>query len=268
MITIVEMLFHIPGVVSGRALGLILIIGIFILGIYYMRRRKLPYIRRVAAIDAIDEALGRSTEMGRPILCSYGRGGFAYSVIAAMSVLGHVARIAAETDTRLLVPTGGSHTGYLTRELAVDIVRSQYQMAGKPEMFNMDDMPFLSGEQYSFTAGYIGMIVRERPGAVIMTGGHSSEAMNIAEMSNLVGALTITSGTYVSNMAALACASDYIMLVDEQPAAGAYLSRDPEQLATIRVIDIYKILSLVLIVVGLIILNATGSDFIRMLLAS
>ena len=268
MITIVEPLLHIPGVQYGRAVGLILILGIFILGIYYMRQKKLPYIRRVAAIDAIDEAVGRSTEMGKPVLCSYGRGGFAYSVIAAMSVLGHVARIAAETDTRLLVPTGGSHTGYLTRELAVDIVRSQYQMAGKPEMFNMDDMPFLSGEQYSFTAGYIGMLVRERPGAVIMTGGHSSEAMNIAEMANLVGALTITSGTYVSNMAALACASDYIMLVDEQPAAGAYLSKDIEQLATIRVIDIYKVLSLVFVVVGLILLNATGNDFIRRLLAT
>lgn len=185
-----------------------------------------------------------------------------------MSILGHVAKTCAETDTRLLVPTGGSHTGYLTRELAIDIVKGQYTAAGKPEMFNEDDMPFLSGEQYSFTAGYVGMLVRDRPGAVIMTGGHSSEAMNIAEMSNLVGALTITSGTYVSNMAALACASDYIMLVDEQPAAGAYLSKDPEQLATIRVIDIYKVLSLLLIVVGLLVLNTTGNDFIRRLLAS
>jgi len=263
-----ELLFEIPGVESGRAFGLILILGIFILGIYYMRRGKLPYIRRVAAIDAISEAVGRSTEMGKPVLCSYGTGGFGYAVIAAMSILGHVARTCAETDTRLLVPTGGSHTSYLTRELAIDIVKGQYTAAGKPEMYNEDDMPFLSGEQYSFTAGYIGMLVRDRPGAVIMTGGHSSEAMNIAEMSNLVGALTITSGTYVSNMAALACASDYIMLVDEQPAAGAYLSKDPEQLATIRVVDIYKVLSLLLIVVGLLVLNTTGNDFIRRLLAS
>lgn len=263
-----ERLFEIPGIEPGRAVGLILIIGIFALGIYFMRRKKLPYIRRVAAIDAIQEAVGRSTEMGKPVLCSYGRGGFAYSVIAAMSILGHVAKSCAETDTRLLVPTGGSHTGYLTRELAIDIVKGQYAMAGKPEMFNEDDMPFLSGEQYSFTAGYIGMLVRDRPGAVIMTGGHSSEAMNIAEMSNLVGALTITSGTYVSNMAALACASDYIMLMDEQPAAGAYLSQDIEQLATIQVIDIYKVMSLALIVIGLIILNVTGNNFIGNLLAT
>jgi len=108
-----ERLFDIPGIESGRAVGLILILGVFILGIYYMRRKKLPYIRRVAAIDAIYEAVGRATEMGKPVLCSYGRGGFGYAVIAAMSILGHVAKTCAETNTRLLVPTGGSHTGYL-----------------------------------------------------------------------------------------------------------------------------------------------------------
>jgi len=261
-------LFDIPGIPSGRFLGLVLVIMIAVLAIRQMRKKELPFIRRVAAIDAIDDAVGRSTEMGRPVLVSYGIGDFSYSLIAALSILGHVSRICADTDTRLIVPTGGGHTSYLARELAVDIVRTQYVLAGKPEMFREDDMPFLSGEQYSYTAGYVGILVREHPGSVIMTGSHASEAMNIAETANLVGAITITSGTYVSNMAALACASDYIMLMDEQPAAGAYLSKDREQLATIRVQDIYKVLAMTLIVVGLILLNVFGSGFFLDLLST
>lgn len=259
-------LLEIPIIPTGRFIGLVLLVILAILAIRQMRAKKMPFIRRVAALDAIDDAVGRCTEMGRPVVVSYGIGDFSYSVIAALSILGYVAKICAETDTRLIVPTGGGHSSYVVRETAVDIVRSQYILAGKPETFREEDMPFLSGEQYAYTSGYTGILIRERPGATIMTGSHASEAVNIAEQSNLVGAITITSGTYVSNMAALACASDYIMLMDEQPAAGAYLSKNVDQIATIRVQDIYKALAMVLIVVGLVLMTVFKSDLILRLL--
>jgi len=128
-------------------------------------------------------------------------------------------------------------------------------------------MPFLSGEQYAYTPGYVGILVRERPGTTIMTGSHYSEAMNIAEMANGVDSITITAGCYTSNMAALACASDYIMLGEEQPAAGAYLSRDPAQMASIRVQDIYKFIAIGAMLLGLIAVNV-GSDVINRLLST
>ncbi|MDH5679726.1 MAG: hypothetical protein OEZ28_14065, partial [Nitrospinota bacterium] len=81
------------------------------------------------------------------------------------------------------------------------------------------------------------------------------------------GSITITAGCYTSNMAALACASDYVMLGEEQPAAGAYLSRDPSQLASIRVQDIYKFIAIGLMILGLIAINI-GSDFIKRLISS
>lgn len=34
---------------------------------------KLPYIRRVAGLDAIEEAVGRATELGRPVFYVPGR---------------------------------------------------------------------------------------------------------------------------------------------------------------------------------------------------
>jgi hypothetical protein len=165
------------------------------------------------------------------------------------------------------VPTGGRSDSYIVREAAVDLVRTAYTVAGKPDNFTEEDMPFLSGEQYAYTPGYIGILVRDKPGALIMTGSHWSEAMNIAEMANAVGAITITAGCYTSNMAALACASDYIMLSEEQPAAGAYLSRDPAQLASIRVQDIYKFIAIGLMLLGLLAINV-GSDIINRLLST
>lgn len=258
-------LFEVAGFVSGRFMGFVLVLLIFVLAYYYMGRGKLPYIRRVAALDAIEDAVGRSTEMGKPVVCSFGIGGFDYWTMAGLSILSNVAGVCAQTDTRLIVPTGGGHDSYMVREQAVDLVRTQYLLAGKPEMFNEDDLPFLSGEQYAYTPGYVGILVRERPGAVIMTGSHYSEAMNITEMSNAVEAFTITAGCYTGNMAALACASDYIMLGEEQPAAGAYLSRDPQQVASIRVQDIYKFIGVALIILGLIAINLLGSNVVNLL---
>lgn len=258
-------LFEIPGFESGRFIGFVLVALIFILTYYYMEKKEVPYIRRVAALDAIEDAIGRSTEMGKPVVCSYGIGGFDYWTLAGLSILSYVADICARTDTRLIVPTGGGHESYMVREQAVELVKTRYLVAGKPDMFNEDDMPFLSGEQYAYTPGYVGILVRERPGAVIMTGSHYSEAMNITEMANGVDAFTITAGCYTGNMAALACASDYIMLGEEQPAAGAYLSNDPQKLASIRVQDLYKFLEIGLIILGIIAINL-GSDFIKRLL--
>jgi len=67
--------------------------------------------------------------------------------------------------------------------------------------------------------------------------------------------------------AALACASDYIMLGEEQPAAGAYLSRNPSQIASIRVQDIYKFIAIGAILLGLVAVNL-GSDIINRLLST
>ena len=140
-------------------------------------------------------------------------------------------------------------------------------MEGVEDQFNPDDLPFLSGQQYAYVGGYVGIMQRTRPGSVIMTGSHWSDAMNIAETSNAVGAVTISSGAYISNVAALACASDYILIGEEAPAAGAYLSDDPAQRASIRVQDIYKWLALGLMIVGLLASNA-GSDIILSLLST
>jgi hypothetical protein len=57
------------------------------------------------------------------------------------------------------------------------------------------------------------------------------------------------------------------MLSEEQPAAGAYLSRDPAQLASIRVQDIYKFIAIGFMLLGLIAINV-GSDIINRLLST
>jgi len=260
-------IFEIPGVFTGRALGLLLDIAVFVIVYYYLKSGKIPYVRRVAGLDAIEEAVGRSAEMGKPVMSTIGIDGFNYWTLAALTILDHVARDCAKKGCRILVPTGGSDSSYIVRPVAEEIVKNAYKLEGKEEDYRPEDLPFLSGQQYAYTGGVVGIIQRTKPGACIMVGGHHSEAMNIAETSNMAGALTITSGTYMGNVAVLACASDYILIGEETPAAGAYLSKDPAQRASIRCQDIYKGISIALIILGTIVLNF-GSNFFIQLLSS
>ena len=262
-------LFEIPFMQSGKIVAFALLILNFVITIYYLTGERRPYIRRVPALDAIEEAVGRATEMGKPVVCSYGWafGMFDYWTIAGLSILSHVARLCARNDTRLIVPTGGSTGSFVVRPVAVEIVRAAYMAEGKEDQFNENDIPFLSGEQFAMGTGYAGILISERPATMIFTGSAGADAMMVAEVSNQVGAITITSASYMSNVACLACASDYIMIAEESVAAGAYLSRDPAQLASIRTQDIYKGIAICLTILSWILLQV-GNNFLVELLST
>lgn len=260
-------LFSIPGIQLGRFVGLISVVALFLIVIYYMRGKKSLYIRRVAGLDAIENAIGRATEMRKPVVCSFGMAGFSYSTVFGLAILSYVAQLCGKMATRLIVPTGGSDSGLIVRLVAQDIVKQAYIAAGRGDMYKDDDIPFFSGQQYAYTGGYIGVLQRARPAVCVMVGSHSSETLNIAETANGVGAIVITSATSVTYAAFLICASDYCLIGEEGPAAGAYLSEDPSQRASIRCQDIFKWVALVLMVVGLA-AYSIGSDAIIRLLQS
>ena len=258
------MVMQIYPFVEGRFVGSIALAAMFILAWHYMRSTKEPYIRRVAAIDAVDDAIGRATELGKPIIFSPGIGTLGTWAIAAISVLSYVARACARNDIRLLVPLGGN-TNYTTQELAREVVQNQYTLEGKPERYNPEDMPFLSARQFAWATSYVGMIIRHRPAANIQTGTQWGTAVYMAEVAMNVGALQISSTTYISNIACLAVTSDYIMIGEEALAAGAYLSKDKVQIASIKTQDVMKFVEIAVLIVGFILINL-GSDIVIQIL--
>src|SRR5439155_832181 len=76
--------------------------GVLLASIAATRRNPHVHLRRIAGLDAVEEAIGRSTEMGRPILYLTGSGGMdEVSTIAATVILGEVAKKVAHYDTSL-----------------------------------------------------------------------------------------------------------------------------------------------------------------------
>ena len=75
------------------------------------------FVRPIAGLEAVDEAIGRATEMGLSILYVLGIGGVSsVATIAGMNILGHVARRTAEYETPLRVPCADPIVKNVSRE--------------------------------------------------------------------------------------------------------------------------------------------------------
>ncbi|NIQ34019.1 MAG: hypothetical protein GTN80_10330, partial [Nitrososphaeria archaeon] len=99
----------------------------------------------------IDEAVGRAVEMGRPVHDCPGLGGFdsqyAQQTIAAISIIGHVARLCASRGARLKVSIGVAHTLPAVEE----IVRTAYLREGKLEEYDPEIIRFLPNQNALFS---------------------------------------------------------------------------------------------------------------------
>ncbi len=142
------------------------------------RRGKDLYIRPIAGLSEIDNAVGRATEMGRPIMYMMGSAYLSdVATIASMGILGLVARKAAEYDTRLIVPI----YNYITMPVVQEIVRESHYAVGRPDSFDKNSVFFLTDQQFAYVAGVNGIMIRERAATCFYLGTFAAEALLMTE---------------------------------------------------------------------------------------
>jgi hypothetical protein len=251
--------------VSGRIFGLLCLMAIMAAVAYYIRgaeKGKTPSIRRVAGIDAIDEAIGRAVEMGRPIVCSHGianlRGATSGpQTLAGLSVLSYVTKKSIESNAKVIVPVRQPEVW----PIAADIMETEYKLAGRSDEFDSDDVRFLSSNQFGYSSNYMGMMMRDQPGANIMIGAYWAESLQLAETGNRVGALQITGTANTHQIPFFLVVSDYCLIGEEIYSAGAYLTQDAPLIASLAGQDFGRIIAVILSVLGTL-LNTAGITFL------
>jgi hypothetical protein len=205
------------------------------------------YIRRIAGVDAIDEAVGRSTEMGRPVLYVTGTEDISnIQTIASLLVLGHVARVTAEYDTEITV----ANCYPITMTVAEEIVRQGFTDAGRPDAHRPENVLFISSEQFAYAAGINSIILRDRPATNIYLGRFFAESLILAETGYVTKAIQIAGTAEVTQLPFFIAACDYTIIGEELYAVGAYLSREPRLLAMLKSTDLLKVGLMVLLLVG------------------
>ena len=245
--------------VEGRIAQFVILVVLCVAAIYFIeraRRGKVPKIRKLAGLDAIEEAVGRATEMGRPVIASHGIAGFedisAVQTASGMSVLGYVARLCAKYDTELLVPCRYS----ILVPVAQEIVQQAYIAEGKPEAYKPDNIMFLSDEQFAYSIGYMGLMTREKAAANIMIGAYWAESLQLAETGFMVGAIQISGTANYHQIPFFVVCTDYCLIGEEIFAAGAYLSKDPVLTGSLAGQDVGRLIAEILIVLGTVLATA------------
>ncbi len=225
---------------------------------------KVP-IRRVAGLDAFEEAIGRATELGRPVHFSLGRGLFdaehGAQTFAGFAMLKHTAATAARYGCRVIVTNQSPQAHPVTEE----IVRSAFAEAGRADQFNPDDIRYLSETQNAYVSGVIGVMERDRIAANVMIGYFYAESMMLAETANKVGAIQIAGTANTHQIPFFVAACDYTLMGEEIYAASAYLERQPAQIGSLVAQDFGKYLAVILMVLGTL-LASTGTTFLSDLL--
>ncbi len=213
------------------------------------RRGRPMKVRRIAALEAIKDAVGRATEMGRSILFVPGIQDMDnIQTVAGLTVLGNVSRTAAEYDAAIEVPTSRS----LVMEAAREAVQASYLAAGRADAYNADAIRYITDEQFGFVAYVSGRMVREKPAACFYMGCFFAESLILAETGNSIGAIQIAGTAESSQLPFFVAACDYTLIGEEFMAASAYLSGEPDQIGSLKGQDLAKAIAAIVIVIGVV----------------
>ena len=200
------------------------------------------YLRPIAGLKAIEEAVGRATEMGKSVLFVPGISDLdQVETVAGLNLLGHVAGMTAKYETALNVPVSKS----IVMEAGREACKESYLKAGRPDLYYDDMVHYLTDDQFAYAAGVNGIMLREKPAACFYLGKFYAESLLLAETGNSIGAIQIAGTGSPAQIPFFVTACDYTLIGEEFFTASAYLSNKPDFLGSIKGQDIVKLLVMV-----------------------
>jgi hypothetical protein len=224
--------------------------------------------RRIAAVDAMEEYVGRATEMGRPVHYTPGATGLihrkrATQLAAGYSLLGHVAKLAAKTGIPIYCTVSQSDQ----IPLAESIIREAYVPTGHPELFRDDLVRFYGPQDESYASGIFEFYGTHKPAVNFLIGGWSSEVNLITEAGAAMGIPQISGTGHAAYgaMPMMIATSDYVLIIEELYAASAQASGDPVALNFLAAQDAGKAILLALLIIGLVFAAIGSSALVDML---
>jgi len=208
-------------------------------------------LRRIPAMDVVDEAVRICAEKGRPMYQYFGQmtfsGKFAIYAESVSSMARYLTKRCAELGVRYIA----ADTDPVLQLALLDFTKQGYIEAGHPEMFNPRDIRYVTAgfAQAMFEA--IDTVRREQPGCLIAF-GHigGGTPINIFQTATNLGTFVIGASESPDELSQAAMTADYSMLNEEQVVVGAYIDNDPEKMAAFIGEDIVKLVMIAIMIVG------------------
>ena len=229
----------------------VLTLSVIFIMLYEIKLTKsmsnLPFLRSIPGLKAIEEAVGRSTEMGKPILFVPGIMDMnEVETVAGVVVLGHVANMTARYETELDVPVARA----IVMQAARQVSKEAYLTQGRPELYNEDMVHYITDDQFAYAAAVNGIMQRDEPAACLYMGKFFAESLLFAETGNSIGAIQIAGTGSQTQIPFFVTACDYTLMGEEFFAASAYLSQESDLIAGVTAQDVIKIILVLIILIG------------------
>ena len=229
-------------------IGVLLFTAFLVVNIFRARAKSDLYVRPIAGLKALDEAIGRATEMGRSVLYVPGLSDMSeVGTFAAITILYRLAQRIAEMGCDLDVPCYDP----VVMTVLDGAVRDAYSKVGRPDAFRPGCVHYVSAQQMAYVAAVNGTMLRDRPAANVYMGSFYAESLLLAETGATTGAIQIAGTDKVTQLPFFVCVCDYTLLGEELFAASAYLGREPVQLATVIAQDWAKAVAAIAVTAAL-----------------
>jgi len=139
--------------------------------------------------------------------------------------------------------------------VAQETVRNAYLEAGRPDLYDEKNIPYVTAMQFPYVAAVNGLMIREKTATNFYMGLFHAEALLLAETGAITGAIQISGTDQPSQLPFFIAATDFTLIGEELYAASAYLSKEPLLLGPLKAQDYAKAILIALMVLGLITLT-------------
>jgi hypothetical protein len=237
---------------SPVMIGTVLLFVLVWLFIQIARSGRAMFVRPIAGMNEIDNAIGRATEMGKPILYVLGLGApDEIATIASYTILARVARKTAEYQTDIIVPCNEP----IVMTIAQETVKNAYAESGHADAYNEEMVFFVTSMQFAYVAAVNGIMLREKTATNCYFGKFYAESLLLSETGNIAGSIQVAGTDEVAQLPFFVTTCDYTLIGEELYAASAYLGRDPLLLGALKAQDVAKAVVMILIVIGSILIS-------------
>jgi hypothetical protein len=143
-------------------------------------------------------------------------------------------------------------------------VKASYLAEGRPDLYREDMVNYVTYDQFAYTATVSARMIREKPAAIFLVGYFFAESLILAETGQSTGAIQIAGQADPTQLPFFVATCDYTLIGEELYAAGAYLSREPVLLGSMRGQDFAKALLIVLGLSGIVAVSLGATWFLKL----